>query len=182
MPFDFHGQNVRSLLIDGAPWFVARDVCDCLELENITNALARALARLRDNEKLTLKVLNSGQHRDMWMVNEPGLYRLVFTSTKKEAQAFQDWVYGEVLPAIRQTGAYALPAAGLEARLTALEQRLLPVAAMPHPLLPLFAEGLSLREIAARSGKKYRTVAKAAQRLRKAGQLQWLGPGIYRPC
>jgi prophage antirepressor-like protein len=103
-PFEFKGHALRTVNRDGEMWFVARDVCDCLELEHITNALSR----LRDNEKLTVKILQSGQDRDMWLVNEPGLYRLIFTSNKPQAQAFQDWVYHDVLPAIRQTGGYSL--------------------------------------------------------------------------
>lgn len=104
-PFEFQGHAVRTLSENGETWFVARDVCDCLELTDTS----KSLERLRDSEKLIRKIFVSGQHRETWLVNEPGLYRLIFTSNKPEAQTFQDWVYHEVLPALRKTGAYAMP-------------------------------------------------------------------------
>lgn len=97
-------QEIRVIVIDGEPCFVAKDVCDILGLEHITNALTK----LDNDEKLTVKLLQSGQIRDMWVINESGLYALIIRSTKPQAKTFRKWVTGEVLPQIRKTGTYSL--------------------------------------------------------------------------
>ena len=102
--FNPSNQPVRVETIGGEPWFVAKDVCDALSLTNITETLNR----LDDDEKLTSVILNSGQGRQMWLVNESGLYNLIFQSRKPEAKAFRKWVTSEVLPSIRKTGRYEL--------------------------------------------------------------------------
>ena len=84
---------------DGEPWFVAKDVCDALELSNVTVALQR----LDDDERAKF---NLGRQGDTNVVNEAGLYTLILGSKKKEAQAFKRWVTHEVLPALRRDGAY----------------------------------------------------------------------------
>ena len=94
--------KLRIQIINGNPWFVAKDVCDILELEDVR----RAVERLDDDERLSGVVLQSGQNRTMWLVNESGMYALVFQSRKPEAKNFRKWVTGEVLPSIRKTGRY----------------------------------------------------------------------------
>lgn len=84
---------------DGEPWFVAKDVCDALELSNVTVALQR----LDDDERAKF---NLGRQGDTNVVNEAGLYMLILGSKKKEAHAFKRWVTHEVLPALRRDGAY----------------------------------------------------------------------------
>jgi prophage antirepressor-like protein len=102
--FDFKTTPVRALDRGGQPWFVAADVCRVLELSNVTEAL-----RGLDDDELTLELLNSDtQGRTMRLVSESGLYALIFKSRKPEAKAFRKWVTGEVLPAIRRTGGYAV--------------------------------------------------------------------------
>ncbi len=99
---EFEGREIRMVERDGEPWWVARDVCDVLELTHISNALEGISER-----DLTVAVLQSGgQNREMKLINEPGLYRLIFKSRKQEALRFQDWVCREVLPAIRRDGVY----------------------------------------------------------------------------
>lgn len=83
----------------GEPWFVAKDVCDALELSNVTVALQR----LDDDERAKF---NLGRQGDTNVVNEAGLYTLILGSKKKEARAFKRWVTHEVLPALRRDGAY----------------------------------------------------------------------------
>ncbi|MBR4383774.1 MAG: hypothetical protein IKP64_09480 [Selenomonadaceae bacterium] len=95
--------EVRVVMIDGKPHFVAADVCRILELGNITEALRR----LDEDELTSVKLNSGGQMREMKLVNEPGLYRLIFASRKPEAKKFQRWVYHEVLPSIRKTGSYS---------------------------------------------------------------------------
>jgi prophage antirepressor-like protein len=100
--FKFNDKEVRAIEIDGKPYFVARDVCDVLEIKDITSTIKR----LDEDEKLTKKLSVSGQSRDIWIINESGLYKLIFTSNKPEAKSFTKWVTDEVLPAIRKHGEY----------------------------------------------------------------------------
>lgn len=101
-PFLFNENLVRTVIHEGAPWFIAADACAILGLENTT----RALDSLEDSDLTLLKVRAGLQTREMNAVNEPGLYRLIFKSRKAEARAFQRWVFHEVLPTIRRTGSY----------------------------------------------------------------------------
>lgn len=108
--FDFHACPVRVMLRDDAPWFVAADVCRVLEIANPSDAIKT----LDEDERMTLDITegHSGQRggaRQLAIISESGLYALVFKSRKVEAKAFRKWVTSEVLPAIRQTGRYAVP-------------------------------------------------------------------------
>lgn len=100
--FNATKQEVRSLLVQNEPWLVAKDVCDILGLQHITNALNG----LDEDEKLTVKFLQSGQMRKMWVINESGFFALILRSNKPEAKTFRKWVTSEVLPAIRKKGYY----------------------------------------------------------------------------
>lgn len=102
--FDFGGHNVRVVLDENKePWFVLKDVCAVLELDNI----ARVKTRLDQQDLTTSKVLaNDGKRYQTSIVNESGLYDVIFQSRKPEAKRFRRWVTNEVLPAIRKTGAY----------------------------------------------------------------------------
>jgi prophage antirepressor-like protein len=102
--FDFHGASVRTVMIKGEPWFVAGDVCKILGIENGRDAISR----IKNVNVGSTDVENSrGQLRKTKIVNESGLYRLIFQSRKPEAERFTDWVTGEVLPQIRKTGRYS---------------------------------------------------------------------------
>ena len=101
--------RVRSVLIDGDPWFVATDVCRALEICNASDALKR----LDSDEKMTIDSTEGhsgsrGGAQAMNVVNEPGLYTLVLGSRKPEAKDFKRWITHEVIPSIRKTGAYAV--------------------------------------------------------------------------
>ena len=103
--FDFRGASLRILTDEaGEPWFIAKDVCDILELTNP----AVALQSLDDDEKTNLSnsYVWSEPGRRPLIISEPGLYRLVMRSRKPEAKEFQRWVTHEVLPQIRKTGGY----------------------------------------------------------------------------
>lgn len=112
--FTFNPSNapIRVQVINQEPWFVAKDVCDALGLTDT----GKTVERLDDDEKLTRIVFVSGQGRQMWHVNESGLYNLIFQSRKPEAKAFRKWVTSEVLPSIRRTGSYTLPQAHTDPR------------------------------------------------------------------
>lgn len=103
--FDFKGAALRTLTDEnGEPWFVAKDVCDILELNNITEALRP----LDDDEKTNFRNSEVAQNggRAPIIISEPGLYKLIMRSRKPEAKEFQRWVTHEVLPQIRRTGGY----------------------------------------------------------------------------
>ncbi len=101
-PHLFGESTLRTTLIGGSPWFVAKDVCAVLGLEN----KSQAISTLEDDEKGVTISDTLGGSQQMAIVNEPGLYRLIFKSRKAEAKAFQKWVFTEVLPSIRKRGIY----------------------------------------------------------------------------
>lgn len=89
-------------MIDSDPWFVAKDVCDILDMSDTEVALRK----LDDDEKLTRKIYGSGQNRKMICISESGLYALIMRSNKPEAKSFRKWVTSEVLPTLRKQGHY----------------------------------------------------------------------------
>ncbi|WP_199425792.1 BRO family protein [Thermaerobacillus caldiproteolyticus] len=100
--FTYGGTQVRTVVKDGEVWFVAKDVCDVLEINNSR----QAVARLDDDEKADVIINDGSQSRHVSAVNESGLYSLILTSRKPEAKQFKRWVTHEVLPTIRKTGGY----------------------------------------------------------------------------
>lgn len=103
--FNFKGAALRTLTDEaGEAWFVAKDVCDILELSNVTEALRP----LDDDEKSNFRNSEVAQNggRAPLIISEPGLYKLIMRSRKPEAKEFQRWVTHEVLPQIRKTGGY----------------------------------------------------------------------------
>lgn len=112
--FNFNDNQVRTVLIDDEPWFVASDITSILELTNTTMAVQsldddeyRVIGR-GEMASLTLSSTEGqkGGAQSMTLVNESGLYSLVMRSRKPEAKAFRKWVTSEVLPSIRKTGSY----------------------------------------------------------------------------
>jgi prophage antirepressor-like protein len=97
--FDYEHYQVRTIIKDNEVWFVAKDVCDVLEIANPSDALKR----LDEDERARF---NLGRQGEANIVNEPGLYSLVMGSKKPEAKQFKRWVTHEVLPLIRKTGGY----------------------------------------------------------------------------
>ncbi|MBR0220152.1 MAG: Bro-N domain-containing protein [Synergistaceae bacterium] len=103
--FDFNEHAVRIIMQDGEPWWVAKDVCNVLELADVTSALRG----LDDDEKVLRKIsgeLSSSGNPNIMTINESGLYTLIMRSNKPEAKKFRRWVTHEVLPSIRKTGSY----------------------------------------------------------------------------
>lgn len=95
--------NVRIVMKGQEPWFVAKDICNCLEINNSR----QALIRLDDDEKSSV-ILNDGTpgNPEKSIVNEYGLYSLVLSSRKQEAKEFKRWITHDVIPQIRKTGQY----------------------------------------------------------------------------
>lgn len=98
--------DIRTVTIENEPWFVGKDVAVSLGYKDTSDALKKHVA---DEDKLTRCFADSGQNRQMYIINESGLYALIFGSKLESAKRFKHWVTSEVLPAIRKTGAYQKP-------------------------------------------------------------------------
>ena len=101
--FKFEGNEVRTLKIDDEPYFVGKDVAKILGYKNTKDALAK---HVDVEDKLGSQIATSGQRREMTVINESGLYSLILSSKMPNARKFKRWVTSEVLPAIREHGAY----------------------------------------------------------------------------
>lgn len=102
-PFDFEGNEVRTLKINEEPYFVGKDVAKILGYKNTKDALAK---HVEVEDKLGSQIATSGQRREMTVINESGLYSLILSSKMPNAKKFKHWVTSEVLPTIRKHGAY----------------------------------------------------------------------------
>lgn len=102
---EFEGKNVEILVDEnGEIWFVAKLICDILEIKNSRDAVSK----LDEDEKLMSAIATSGQNRNVNLVNESGLYSLIFLSRKPIAKKFKKWVTAEVLPSLRKHGTYTI--------------------------------------------------------------------------
>lgn len=102
--FTYQSQPVRTVSIDGEPWFVLKDVCDILSISNSRNVSSR----LDEDEKGVRQMDTPAGKQEMTVINEPGLYNVILRSDKPEAKAFKRWVTHEVLPVLRKTGSYSV--------------------------------------------------------------------------
>lgn len=97
--------KIRVLIKENKPWFIAKDVCDILEIRKHR----AAVARLDDDERGSVEVDTLGGKQNMVSINEYGLYSLVLSSRKTESKEFKRWITHDVIPQIRKTGSYNLP-------------------------------------------------------------------------
>lgn len=102
----FNNNEVRKVIdSNGEPWFVAKDICKGLLLNNVSEALSK----LDSDEKSDIILTDTaGRPNKFVIVNESGMYGLIMSSRKKEAHDFKKWIRQEVLPSIRKTGSYTL--------------------------------------------------------------------------
>ncbi|WP_370782839.1 phage antirepressor [[Ruminococcus] lactaris] len=103
--------DIRTVTINNEPWFVGKDVAVSLGYKDTSDALKK---HVEDEDKLTRCFADSGQNRQMYIINESGLYALIFGSRLESAKRFKHWVTSEVLPAIRKNGSYQLAPQGEE--------------------------------------------------------------------
>lgn len=101
--FNFHGQEVRTVMFDDEPWFVGKDIAEILGYVNSRDALAK---HVDEDDKLTSQIATAGQMRNQTVINESGLYSLILSSKLPQAKEFKRWVTSEVLPAIRKKGGF----------------------------------------------------------------------------
>lgn len=95
--------QIRTIQQNGEPWFVGKDVAKILGYERADNAIRN---HVDDEDKLMHQISASGQNREMYIINESGLYSLILSSKMPKAKEFKRWVTSEVIPAIRKTGKY----------------------------------------------------------------------------
>lgn len=98
--------KLRAAIIGNEVWFVGKDVADTLGYKDTSDALKR---HVDEEDKLSRCFTDSGQSRDMYIINESGLYSLILSSKLPNAKKFKRWVTSEVLPSIRKTGGYQMP-------------------------------------------------------------------------
>lgn len=111
-PFKFEGNQVRTVMIDDEPYFVGKDVAALLGYKNTKDALSK---HVNDEDKLGSQLTTSGQNRQMTVINESGVYDLIFDASRqgknadirRKATEFRHWVTNDVLPSIRKTGTYS---------------------------------------------------------------------------
>ena len=101
--FLFNDQQVRTVVRDGEPWFVGKDVADILGYSDTAQAVRK---RIDDEDKGVVEMTTPGGKQNMVVINESGLYSLILSSKLPTAKAFKRWVTSEVLPTIRKHGAY----------------------------------------------------------------------------
>jgi prophage antirepressor-like protein len=101
--FTYSNHEVRTVMIDGEPWVVAKDVCDVLEIQDVSNAV-----KSLDDDEVNTHSMRVDGGRPMLVVSESGVYSLVLRSRKPEAKAFKRFITHEVLPSLRKTGQYAI--------------------------------------------------------------------------
>lgn len=99
--FNYEEKAIRTVTINGEPWWVAKDVCDILEIQNTS----QAIQSLEDDER---SMFNIGRQGNTNVINESGLYSLIIQSRKPEAKKFKKWITSEVIPSIRKTGSYTI--------------------------------------------------------------------------
>lgn len=103
--FKYQDSEVRTIEMNGEPWFVLKDVCKVLSIGNVSDVFKR----LDADEKGVGQIDTLGGSQTMNIINESGLYNVILRSDKPEAKPFRKWVTSEVLPAIRKHGAYMTP-------------------------------------------------------------------------
>lgn len=133
----FNDHPVRIMDNQGEPWFVAKDVCNILELTNSREALQA----LDDDEKNTVRIADGIQrgNPNMSIISESGLYKLVMRSRKPAAKQFVKWVTKDVLPSIRKNGAYIHPGADFNNLVQAV------IAAQSKAVIPIIVQNLEMK-------------------------------------
>ncbi len=111
--------DIRIVERDGEPWFVGKDIAAALGYKDTVNALK---SHVDDEDKAGWRIATQFGEKETTIINESGVYSLIFSSKLEKAQQFKRWVTAEVLPSIRKTGGYLTPAA--ESRLLAEFQKL----------------------------------------------------------
>ena len=103
--WNYEDSTVRTIEIDGEMWFVGKDVAEVLGYSNTRDALAK---HVDEEDKATVAIHDGSQNRNVTVINESGVYALIFGSKLPTAKKFKRWVTSEVLPSIHRTGSYGI--------------------------------------------------------------------------
>lgn len=101
--FCFESNKVRTLIINGEPWFVGKDIADILGYQNGSRDINR---HVDEDDRVKTMVFDGNQNKETIVINESGVYGLIFSSKLPDAKSFKRWVTTEVLPQIRVSGSY----------------------------------------------------------------------------
>lgn len=130
--------SVRTMTIDNEPWFVGKDVAECLDYKNPRQAI---ITNVDEDDKGVHSIDTLGGIQKMTIINESGLYSLILLSHLKKAKEFKHWVTSEVLPSIRKTGSYGVTNvasnnAELLAEIAGLKQEVTEIKSLVTPTQP----------------------------------------------
>ncbi len=102
--FSFKANKVRTLIINNEPWFVGKDIADTLGYQNGSRDINR---HVDEEDRVKTMVFDGNQNKETIVINESGVYALIFGSKLPDAKKFKHWVTSEVLPKLRKTGSYS---------------------------------------------------------------------------
>ena len=167
--------NIRTTSIGGEPWFVGKDVAEALGYSNSRKAIQD---HVDDEDKGVTKCDTLGGMQELTIINESGVYALVFGSKLEKAKRFKRWVTSEVLPSIRKTGAYGIPKTRAEAlRLAAdLEEQNAKLVIENTEMRPkaLFADSVSCSESTILVGDLAKLISKNGVEIGQNRLFEWL--------
>jgi len=135
------GQPVRTVALDGEPWWVAKDVCDVVGITKYRDAVAQ----LDDDERVSTVVDTPGGPQAMTVVSEPGIYTLMLISRSPQVKPFRRWLTHEVLPAIRRTGSYSVSGASAPVNVNVTVVSALAEIAYREHVLPFAGRALAFQ-------------------------------------
>jgi prophage antirepressor-like protein len=139
--FPVTGQQVRTVILDDEPWFVAADVATVLGHSNIRVAVGRLPERMRG----VTETDTPGGPQKVQVINEPGVWRLAMRSNLEQAETFQDWLAEEVLPSIRRTGSYSVGGASAPMSVNVTVVNALAEIAYQEHVLPFAGRALAFQ-------------------------------------
>jgi len=176
VPFQFGDEPIRIHDRDGHPWFVLADVCRVLGIGNPSDAAKR----LDDDERDALDITDPiGRAQAATIINESGLWSLVLTSRKPAAKTFKKWITAEVLPSLRKTGSFGVPAQAMLPRdprelLSYITRQAGDMVGLQDMVASLEPKAAALDRLAESEGSHPPTVAAKALGVRPGRLFDWL--------
>lgn len=175
--------NIRTVNIDGEPWFVGKDVANALGYSNNRKAISDHVGEEDKRDGVTIRD-SIGREQNPILINESGMYSLIFGSKLESAKRFKHWVTSEVLPAIRKTGSYQsvpqgkelLALAVLEAQKTIEEQNHKIKEMQPKAI---FADAVSASETSILVGDLAKLICQNGYQIGQKRLFEWLRQNGY---
>lgn len=175
--------NIRTVNIDGEPWFVGKDVANALGYSNNRKAISDHVEEEDKRDGVTIRD-SIGREQNPILINESGVYSLIFGSKLESAKRFKHWVTSEVLPAIRKTGGYQsvpqgkelLALAVLEAKKTIEEQNHKIKEMQPKAI---FADAVSASETSILVGDLAKLICQNGYQIGQKRLFEWLRQNGY---